>query len=164
MVERGSIVFDLFGNVFICNCALFFIFPTDEWEAGYREKEKRRIKAKFGDNLALRDFVKDVKLVMMKKKSPKKNSAKYDKVSNGEGALMRSSSDISEEELDIDWRQGWSRIEQYINIVESGEVESGEVESEEDESAHDANIVDDNDLKLEVEMTENNSDSGHMMV
>lgn len=141
-------------EMFLFAIAHCFVFPTDEWEAGYREKEKRRIKAKFGDNLALRDFVKDVKFVMMKKKSPNKKSAKYDKISNGEGALMKSSSDTSDEELDIDWRQGWSRIEQYINIVESGEGDS----------AHDTNNVDDNELKLEVEMTEEDSDSGHMMV
>merc|ERR1712038_1805347 len=84
-----------------------------------------------------RDFVKDVKLVMMKKKSSKKSPQKVSTADgyDGKSALMRSDSDenlTEDEESDIDWRQGWSRIEQYIDIVDSEE-----------------------DLKLEVEMTEN---------
>ena len=106
-------------EMFMFAIAHCFIFPTDEWEPGYREREKKRIKAQFGDNLALRDFVKDVKLVMRKKKSqnPKK---KYSRVNNG--SPMKSEYDLenqSDEELDVDWKQGWSRIEQYIDIVES---------------------------------------------
>jgi len=97
-----------------------FVFPTDEWEPGYREKTKRRIKAKFGDNLAIRDFVKDVKLVMSKKKS--NQGAQLENVSEGTNkSLMKSDSD--EEEIDINWRAGWSRIEQYIDLVEAAEEE-----------------------------------------
>ena len=137
-------------EMFMFAIAHCFVFPTDEWEAGYREREKRRIKAKFGDNLALRDFVKDVKLVMMKKKKRSPSKVAYDSP-DGKSALMTSISDeeieTEDEELDIDWRQGWSRIEQYIDIVES---------------------VD--DLKLQVEMTESNKqekeldDSSHVHV
>jgi hypothetical protein len=114
-------------EMFMFAIAHCFVFPTEEWEPGYRGREKRRIKAKFGDNLALRDFVKDVKLVMMKKqlKSPTHSSP------DGKSALMRSTSD---EILDVDWRQGWSRIEQYIDLVDSTDGEE-------------------NDLQLEVEMT-----------
>ncbi len=121
-------------EMFMFAIAHCFVFPTDEWEAGYREREKRRIKAKFGDNLALRDFVKDVKLVMMKKKKSPSKKRDYDSP-DGQRALMSSMSDEevtnTEEELDVDWKQGWSRIEQYIDIVES-----------------------EDDLRLQVEMTE----------
>ena len=118
-----------------------FVFPTDEWEVGYREREKRRIKAKFGDNLALRDFVKDVKMVMRKKKkgkSPSKSGIDdYEHQSPGSrSALMRSASDEdgnNDDEIDIDWKEGWSRIEHYIDIVESVEDSPGD------------------DLKLEVD-------------
>lgn len=120
-------------EMFMFAIAHCFVFPTDEWEAGYRERMKRRIKAKFGDNLALRDFVNDVKLVMMKKNNKNPNAGKKKKKkrrnaanedSPDKGALMRSSSFDSEnedEDLDIDWGQGWSRIEQYIDIVDSGD-------------------------------------------
>mmetsp|Transcript_14729 Transcript_14729/g.22319 ORF Transcript_14729/g.22319 Transcript_14729/m.22319 type:complete len:547 (+) Transcript_14729:140-1780(+) len=121
-----------------------FVFPTDEWEGGYRERERRRIKAKFGDNLALRDFVKDVKLVMRKKNSKKSPSKKSENADGSSNALMRSMSieetDHEDEEQDIDWRQGWSRIEHYIDIVEA-EDKGKEI----------------NDLKLDVEMTEQGS-------
>jgi len=137
-------------EMFMFAIAHCFVFPTDEWEAGYREREKRRIKAKFGDNLALRDFVKDVKLVMMKKKKRSPSKSAYDG-SPDKSPLMRSTSDeevvTEEEELDIDWRQGWSRIEQYIDIVES-----------------------EDDLKFQVEMTESKKeekeldDSSHVQV
>lgn len=114
-----------------------FVFPTDEWEAGYREREKRRIKAKFGDNLALRDFVKDVKLVMRKKKKSNKKlpgKGKEGLEETDPSALMQSMSNEEmehDEELDVDWKQGWSRIEHYIDIVEA-----------------------EDDLKLQVEMTD----------
>ena len=55
-----------------------FVFPVEEWESGYREKEQRKIKAKFGDSLALRDFVKDVKTVMKSRKTS--SSRKYNKI------------------------------------------------------------------------------------
>merc|ERR1711976_769759 len=85
---------------------------------------------------------KDVKMVMMKKKSnksPTKTIGGDDET--GRSSLMRSTSDESlntEEELDINWREGWSRIEQYIDIVDS----------------EDASV--ENDLELQVEMTETN--------
>uniref|UniRef100_A0A7S4N6L7 Transmembrane protein 184C n=1 Tax=Odontella aurita TaxID=265563 RepID=A0A7S4N6L7_9STRA len=41
--------------------AHFFTFPTDEWEQGYRPTESS---TRFGDNIALGDFVSDVKFVV----------------------------------------------------------------------------------------------------
>merc|ERR1711862_175702 len=45
-----------------------FVFPAEQWEEGYKERESVREKPKLGDNLALRDFFRDVKLVMRRKK------------------------------------------------------------------------------------------------
>eukprot|EP01083_Nonionella_stella_P014646 41127_1 len=129
-------------EMFLFAIAHCFVFPTEEWEAGYRDRMKRRIKAKFGDNLALRDFVKDVKLVMRKKSHQSPDGKKYDMDSPDKSALMRSTSEEvgdRDAELDVDWKQGWSRIEHYIDIVES-------------EDLHDENDL--NDLDLQVEMTD----------
>lgn len=46
--------------------AHFFTFPTDEWEEGYRPAESS---ARFGDKIALGDFVSDVKYVVGSRKS-----------------------------------------------------------------------------------------------
>lgn len=60
-------------NFLICLEMLFFaiahcfVFPTEEWEPGYRPKEIVA-KQKFGDKIALRDFVSDVKLIMKSRK------------------------------------------------------------------------------------------------
>eukprot|EP00553_Chaetoceros_curvisetus_P011895 CAMPEP_0204641672 /NCGR_PEP_ID=MMETSP0717-20131115/51265_1 /ASSEMBLY_ACC=CAM_ASM_000666 /TAXON_ID=230516 /ORGANISM="Chaetoceros curvisetus" /LENGTH=530 /DNA_ID=CAMNT_0051662365 /DNA_START=286 /DNA_END=1878 /DNA_ORIENTATION=+ len=112
-----------------------FVFPTDEWEPGYQEKMKRKIKAAFGDTLALKDFIRDVKLVMRSKKTSR-GKGKREKVRqneddednsndgdhnnrnlNGSALMMEDAEDP--EDIDIDWIDGWSRIEQYIDLVES---------------------------------------------
>jgi len=100
-----------------------YVFPIDEWEPGYRNKAKRRMKANFADTLALRDFVRDVKLVMRSKKGKREKVPQIDEdldiddceERNG-SALMVSGED---ENIDIDWSQGWTRIEQYLEIVET---------------------------------------------
>merc|ERR1712038_529188 len=112
-----------------------FVFPVEEWEEGYREKAENRQKMKFGDNLALRDFFKDVKLVMRKSKKQnlRKKQAKglYSSelnVSNDSdcaddekwsGKMLTDDDSVSSE--DVDWSQGWSRIEQYISEVDKGD-------------------------------------------
>lgn len=47
--------------------AHFYVFPTEEWRPGYRPTVS---KTKFLDNLALRDFFKDVKLLVGGNRSP----------------------------------------------------------------------------------------------
>jgi len=71
-------------NFLIClemllfSLAHFYCFPTEEWEPGYRPTHEK--KSKFGDNMALGDFLEDIKLVMKgsstkkKKKRPSKHS------------------------------------------------------------------------------------------
>eukprot|EP00957_Ditylum_brightwellii_P052384 3972922-Ditylum_brightwellii.AAC.1 len=55
-------------NFLIClemllfSLAHFYCFPTEEWEPGYRPTHEK--KSKFGDNMALGDFLEDIKLVM----------------------------------------------------------------------------------------------------
>lgn len=65
-------------NFLIClemllfSIAHFYCFPTDEWEPEYRANFK---KSRFGDSIALGDFLSDIKLIMkgnLKKKKKKK--------------------------------------------------------------------------------------------
>jgi len=62
-------------EMFLFSIAHCFVFPTEEWEPGYRAKEEKKIKATFGDSLALKDFVTDVKTVMKSR-----NENKYSKI------------------------------------------------------------------------------------
>ncbi len=41
--------------------AHFYCFPVEEWEEGYRPKQNQ---GKFGDNMALGDFMHDLKLIL----------------------------------------------------------------------------------------------------
>lgn len=41
--------------------AHFYCFPVEEWEEGYRPAEN---KGKFGDNMALGDFLHDLKTIL----------------------------------------------------------------------------------------------------
>mmetsp|Transcript_32239 Transcript_32239/g.68227 ORF Transcript_32239/g.68227 Transcript_32239/m.68227 type:complete len:643 (-) Transcript_32239:91-2019(-) len=69
-------------NFLICLEMLFsavahcFVFSTDEWAEGYREREEERRKRadtqRFGDSVALGDFISDVKVVMASKKRRKR--------------------------------------------------------------------------------------------
>lgn len=118
-----------------------FVFPREEWEPGYREKQEQRIKANFGDSLALKDFVKDVKTVMKSRKVSKYSETKKEQLSLSkkndnedvaESLIMNTSfdnrfeidgsdNDNGNDRNDGGSLQGWSRIEEYINIVD-GEV------------------------------------------
>merc|ERR1712071_33034 len=55
-------------NFLIClemllfSIAHFYVFPTEEWKPGYRPIFNSD--SKFGDNIALRDFFSDVKLIL----------------------------------------------------------------------------------------------------
>merc|ERR1712008_221555 len=112
-----------------------FVFPAEEWEEDYREKDtmrKKTNKAKFGDNLALRDFFKDVKLVMKKSKKQRKRATRMKSLNAAgyETTFGDKRKDV-ELEVDIDWSRGWGRIEQYIDVLEIG---SGSLEGDDDGS------------------------------
>ncbi len=53
--------------------AHFYCFPVEEWEEGYRPVEDQ---TKFGDNMALGDFLHDLKLIMRHKSKKKKRKVK----------------------------------------------------------------------------------------
>lgn len=165
--QSGLICIEMFFFA-IAHC---FVFPTDEWEAGYREKMTRRIKANFGDSLALRDFVKDVKTVMYSRKRNKHHRTKGQHQSNGiqqqglgQGSDIGDSAKTSliadtsyDDQFVIDGDdddgesvQGWSRIEKYIHIID-----------EEGEASRNAADEDGNDdLHLNVHVGGNGRDSG----
>eukprot|EP00592_Proboscia_alata_P001520 CAMPEP_0194368484 /NCGR_PEP_ID=MMETSP0174-20130528/16729_1 /TAXON_ID=216777 /ORGANISM="Proboscia alata, Strain PI-D3" /LENGTH=651 /DNA_ID=CAMNT_0039144885 /DNA_START=50 /DNA_END=2005 /DNA_ORIENTATION=- len=64
-------------EMLIFSIAHFNVFPTEEWKPGYRPKAEEH--KKFGDNLALSDFLHDMKLVMApQKKRKKKMNSKND--------------------------------------------------------------------------------------
>jgi len=116
-------------EMFVFAIAHCFVFPTEEWESGYREKEERRIKATFGDSLALKDFVKDVKTVLNSRKGNRYRRTKKDQLSISESNDNKavSKSLIIDDRFEIDDNsddddgesvQGWSRIEEYIDIID----------------------------------------------
>jgi hypothetical protein len=90
-------------NFLICLEMLFsavahcFVFPTEEWEESYREKEEARRRdataRAFGDSVALGDFLNDIKTVMTsKKRRPRRRMQ--------EGGGLSPSSIGSDDELD----------------------------------------------------------------
>jgi len=108
-----------------------FVFPAEEWEEDYKEKEVIRDKAKFGDNLALRDFFKDVKLVMRKNKKLRKEASKMRAMSsNGNETTFGDERKHVELDVDIDWSHGWGRIEKYITIFDDGSIGEDEDDNE----------------------------------
>ena len=91
--------------------AHFYCFPTDEWEPDYRANFK---KSKFGDSIALGDFLSDIKLIMKgntkkKKKQPSEptvpecdeeneeetESGEVDEDENDEGDVEQGTEDTS---------------------------------------------------------------------
>jgi hypothetical protein len=49
-------------EMLLFSIAHFYVFPTDEWEDGYRPSHEK--KTRFGDNIALGDFFADLKLIV----------------------------------------------------------------------------------------------------
>mmetsp|Transcript_31459 Transcript_31459/g.63308 ORF Transcript_31459/g.63308 Transcript_31459/m.63308 type:complete len:680 (-) Transcript_31459:43-2082(-) len=95
-------------NFLICLEMLFaatahcFVFSPDEWAEGYREWEERRRKeqheTRFGDGVALQDFIQDVKLVMASKRRRKKRKKRLNSEEIDEG--LSPSSTMSREDED----------------------------------------------------------------
>lgn len=142
-----------------------FVFPTEEWEPGYQEKAKRRIKANFGDTLALRDFVRDVKLVMRSRKGKRRQMEKLPQRDEGLGDGSENGSSLmpgeDDDSIEIDWSHGWGRIEQYIEMVDKEsslntstceENDEGVLPRDDDNSPPEAKY-EENDLSLTVENT-----------
>ncbi len=49
-------------EMLVASIAHFYVFPHDEWKEGYVRKTSQD--RRFGDNLALRDFVSDLRIIM----------------------------------------------------------------------------------------------------
>ncbi|KAL7471506.1 hypothetical protein ACHAXS_011791 [Conticribra weissflogii] len=95
-------------NFLICLEMLFaatahcFVFSPDEWAEGYRDREERRRKeqheTRFGDGVALQDFIQDVKQVMASKRRRRKRKKRLDSDDIDEG--LSPSSTMSREDED----------------------------------------------------------------
>jgi len=108
-----------------------FVFPAEQWEEGYKEKELIRDKPKLGDNLALRDFFKDVKLVMRRKKIQRSKASRMTNMrSSGNETTFGDQRQDVELEVDLDWSGGWGQIERYIDILEDDTMEEDDGRSE----------------------------------
>lgn len=105
-----------------------------EWEPGYQERTKRRIKAKLGDALALRDFVRDVKLVLRSKKNRKGMMERIPQREEGLDDGYGMNGNGAEDDIDIDWTTGWSRIEKYLELVDEEERGSKSLSDESDDN------------------------------
>jgi hypothetical protein len=110
-------------NFLIClemllfSIAHFYCFPTDEWEPDYRANFQ---KSKFGDSIALGDFLSDIKLIMKggskkkKKKLPSEHTVPEENEETENG-------DVEEDENDEDdLEQGTEET----SIVASEDTES----------------------------------------
>lgn len=135
-------------EMFVFAIIHFFVFPVEEWEPGYREKEKRRIKATFGDSLALKDFVQDVKMVMKSRSKPYTQVNKGDRVQkfmecqsdnqgcdddspvtscsdgNNREKSLGLSSNLNDTDDDSDGAQKWRRIQEFIEEIELAKAEN----------------------------------------
>jgi hypothetical protein len=58
---RSSQNFLICLEMLLFSIAHFYCFPTEEWEPGYEQKHSEN---KFGDSIALGDFMNDLKLVL----------------------------------------------------------------------------------------------------
>jgi hypothetical protein len=78
-------------EMLIFSVAHFFAFPTSEWQDGYRVSDKKA--TKFGDNMALNDFLQDLKLVLTSKSKSKKKKKFYDRKDEDDDSLNSNDED-----------------------------------------------------------------------
>ena len=89
-------------EMLFCAVAHCFVFPTEEWVEGYREKEEARREREyanvhaFGDSVALGDFLNDIKTVILSKQGGPRTIRQRRKVV--EGLSPSRSSDRREED------------------------------------------------------------------
>jgi hypothetical protein len=132
-------------EMFIFAISHVFVFPVEEWEDGYKEKETKRIRSELGD-LALRDFVKDVKQIMKSKKNKKRKEPYSHLNTNSSGVSGKIPMDVNDsyddsrvalmvnpdEDLDESTEMtDWSRVEEFIDEMEKEDdlSEVGDIES-----------------------------------
>ena len=87
-------------NFLIClemlgfSIAHFYCFPVEEWEDGYRPEEDQ---SKFGDKMALGDFLHDLKLIMRRKSKKKRTKDQMGSRSSAVGSF----STVPEEDEEV---------------------------------------------------------------
>jgi len=124
-------------NFLIClemlgfSIAHFYCFPVEEWEEGYRPVEDT---SKFGDNMALGDFVHDLKLILQHKEKKKR-------IAKERASKLKSDDSIStvleeDEELGASDSTGalQSLLDNVEDLIENG-VDESMIVSEERESS-----------------------------
>ena len=130
----------------------------------------------------MRDFVRDVKLVLRSKKSRKDMMERLPQGEEGlddKYGVNRNDTSImtDEDEIDIDWTTGWSRIEKYLELVEDGSKSSTDesddnrpqLRNRNNSSAFENNcgnielehLVESNDLILSVEQVTTHNQTSH---
>jgi hypothetical protein len=102
--------------------AHFYAFPVEEWQEGYHRVESTQ---KFGDTVAIRDFLQDLKLVLNSQQLPGNNKAQQE-------ALKKV---ISEVDAVSSKPKGYQSIDETDNIV----VSKDEAESPNGSTATDNN-------------------------
>jgi len=91
-------------EMFFFAIAHIFIFPTEEWQEGYKEAflKKKKSTEEDGSKMAWKDFMSDVQTLI-------KNRKTYlDK--RKEGGMI----DDKYDDVDIEWKDGWGRIQKFI--------------------------------------------------
>jgi len=119
-------------NFLICIEMLFFaiahcfVFPTEEWKEGYKPKEHNK-STKFGDQIALRDFAKDVKFIVKSRKKhriKRKGGSPYADLTPANSATISLSDDVTADGDDDD--SGDSYIVVYDSNGKGNNEENGE--------------------------------------
>ena len=119
-------------NFLIClemllfSIAHFYCFPTEEWEDGYRPAIEKKMSA--GDNLALGDFVSDLKLILRGSDSvleKKKRKAKNPEMSDHEGTKkVEDDFDVLNTIVEDKEAEDYGDIDIEVGTLDDAEVES----------------------------------------
>lgn len=130
-------------EMFVFAITHVFVFPVEEWEDGFKEKETKRIRSELG-GLALKDFIKDVKRIMISQKkqkirTPDKDSDNSEHEADEMPFNLDDSYDSVRAALVVDTDCGidvstdqsdWSRIGEFIeDIIQDDDSENGDIES-----------------------------------
>eukprot|EP00978_Attheya_sp_CCMP212_P025177 scaffold80529_cov55-Attheya_sp.AAC.5 len=115
-------------EMLLFSIAHFYVFPTDEWEDGYRPSHEK--KTRFGDNIALGDFFADLKLIVSHKSDEKgKESSKHDGVEGKVGKKARSEDVDVETGLSEDEKgDGSEDDEHYLDVHGDKDEEDDELD------------------------------------
>jgi len=95
--------------------AHFYCFPTEEWEEGYKAAHSEH---KFGDSVALGDFVKDLKLILKPTRKKKRHAAIPEGDDEGDATQVTEGDDYDDGEKGFD-EDDEARMEAAERIIQS---------------------------------------------